>query len=90
MINSEKVNDKTDVPPPDWEALIDQVADDIIKEHTPERILEARSKLYDLLSHCIPPTTILKVILPYNYPLLTELKADLYSDPDIQTYTKDR
>ena len=30
-------------------------------EHTPARILQVRAKLYDLLSHCIPPTTILKV-----------------------------
>lgn len=30
-------------------------------EHTPARILQVRAKLYDLLSHCIPPTTVLKV-----------------------------
>lgn len=60
--SSEKVTDKTAVPPPDWEALIAQVADEIMAEHTPARILQVRAKLYDLLSHCIPPTTILKVI----------------------------
>lgn len=58
---SEKVSDKTPVPPPDWEALIAQIADEIMAEHTPARILQVRAKLYDLLSHCIPPTTILKV-----------------------------
>lgn len=56
-----KVSDKTPVPPPDWEALIAQIADEIMAEHTPARILQVRAKLYDLLSHCIPPTTILKV-----------------------------
>lgn len=30
-------------------------------EHSPARILQVRAKLYDLLTHCIPPTTILKV-----------------------------
>lgn len=30
-------------------------------EHSPARILQVRAKLYDLLSHCIPATTILKV-----------------------------
>lgn len=58
---SEKVTDKTIIPPPDWEALIAQIADDIMAERSPARILEVRAKLYDLLSHCIPPTTILKV-----------------------------
>lgn len=60
--SSEKVTDKTPIPPPDWEALIAQIADDIMAEHTPARILQVRAKLYDLLSHCIPPTTVLKVI----------------------------
>lgn len=61
---SEKVTDTTSIPPPDWEALIGQVADEIMAEHTPQRILQVRAKLYDLLSHCIPPTTILKVASP--------------------------
>ena len=58
---SEKVDDKTLIPPPDWEDLIAQVADEIMAEHSPARILQVRAKLYDLLTHCIPPTTILKV-----------------------------
>lgn len=59
--HSEKVTDKTPVPPPDWEALVAQIADEIMAEHTPARLLQVRAKLYDLLSHCIPPTTVLKV-----------------------------
>ena len=59
--HSEKVTDKTLVPPPDWEALVAQIADEIMAEHTPARLLQVRAKLYDLLSHCIPPTTVLKV-----------------------------
>ncbi|KAI9838155.1 MAG: Replication factor C (RF-C) subunit [Thelocarpon superellum] len=57
---NEKVTEQTAIPPPDWEALIAQVAEEIMSEHTPERILQVRAKLYDLLSHCIPATTILK------------------------------
>ena len=59
--DSEKVTDKTPIPPPDWEALIQQIAEDIMAERSPDRILQVRAKLYDLLSHCIPPTTVLKV-----------------------------
>jgi replication factor C subunit 3/5 len=55
-------SEKTPIPPPDWEALIAQVAQDIIAERTPQRILEVRAKLYDLLTHCIPATMILKTL----------------------------
>jgi hypothetical protein len=33
----------------------------IIQEQTPQRVMEVRAKLYELLSHCIPATVILKV-----------------------------
>lgn len=61
LLSSEKLTEKTPIPPPDWEALVAQIADDIMVEHTPARILLVRAKFYDLLSHCIPATTILKV-----------------------------
>ena len=60
--NSEKVAENTPIPPADWEALIGQIAKEIMDEHTPARILQVRSKFYDLLTHCIPPTTILKTL----------------------------
>lgn len=60
--HSEKVTGTTPIPPADWEALIGQIAKEIMEEHTPARILQVRSKLYDLLSHCIPATTILKTL----------------------------
>ncbi|KAJ5907411.1 hypothetical protein N7495_000093 [Penicillium taxi] len=59
---NEKVNDKTLIPPPDWEALISTTADEILKERSPARLLQVRARLYDLLTHCIPPTTILKTL----------------------------
>lgn len=46
---------------PDWETYCHKVADLIVSEQTPARIMEVRSKFYELLSHCIPPTVILKV-----------------------------
>lgn len=60
-MNSEKVTDSTPIPPPDWEVLISVIADEILAERSPAQILLVRSRLYDLLTHCIPPTTILKV-----------------------------
>ena len=78
FFNSEKVSDNTPIPPPDWEALISQVAKEIMEEHSPARILQVRAKLYDLLTHCIPPTTILKTLTFKLIPLIDDaLKADV-------------
>ena len=33
----------------------------IIAEQTPQRVMDVRAKMYELLSHCIPPTVIIKV-----------------------------
>ena len=32
-----------------------------MSEQTPAKVMEVRGKFYELLSHCIPPTVILKV-----------------------------
>lgn len=64
LICSDQISEKTPIPPPDWEALIEVVAKDMIEERSPARILQVRAKLYDLLTHCIPATTILKVRPP--------------------------
>ncbi|KAG8164484.1 hypothetical protein KVR01_006402 [Diaporthe batatas] len=75
---NEKVTDSTKLPPPDWEALIQQIAREIMEEHTPARVLVVRAKLYDLLSHCIPATTILKTLTFKLLPLIDDaLKADV-------------
>jgi replication factor C subunit 3/5 len=55
-------SEKTPIPPPDWEILIEQIAGDIVKERSPAMILQTRAKLYDLLTHCIPATMILKTL----------------------------
>lgn len=58
---SQEVTDRTPIPPPDWEALIEVIANEIIEERSPQRIMHVRARLYDLLTHCIPPTTIIRV-----------------------------
>jgi replication factor C subunit 3/5 len=77
-MGSEKVTDTTPIPPPDWEGLIAQIAKEIMEEHTPARILQVRAKLYDLLTHCIPPTTILKTLTFKLIPLIDDaLKTEV-------------
>ncbi|WPH03409.1 P-loop containing nucleoside triphosphate hydrolase protein [Acrodontium crateriforme] len=70
-------SDKTSIPPPDWEALIGVIATDIISERSPARILQVRAKLYDLLTHCIPATTILKTL---TFKLMPKIDDGLKSE----------
>ncbi|KAI0318720.1 P-loop containing nucleoside triphosphate hydrolase protein [Amylostereum chailletii] len=49
---------------PDWETYCHKVADMIVQEQSPQRVMDVRAKFYELLSHCIPPAVILKVRLP--------------------------
>lgn len=64
LLGSESRPDLSSSPPiakPDWETYCYKVADMIIQEQTPQRVMEVRAKLYELLSHCIPATIVLKV-----------------------------
>jgi replication factor C subunit 3/5 len=46
----------------DWELYIAQLATEIVKEQSPQRLSAAREKLYELLVNCIPATIILKTL----------------------------
>ena len=54
----------------DWEMYIAQLASDINAEQTPQKLMTAREKLYELLVNCIPADVILKT-------LVKELTRDL-------------
>ena len=50
----------------------------MIIEHTPQQILKIRAKLYDLLTHCIPATTVLKTLTWKLMPRIDEsLKSEV-------------
>jgi len=46
----------------DWELYIKQLAADITREQSPQRLLAAREKLYELLINCIPASIIIKTL----------------------------
>ncbi|KAL2891306.1 Replication factor C subunit 5 [Ceratocystis lukuohia] len=75
--NSDNITDTTPIPPLDWESLISQISKQIMEEHTPQRILAVRAQLYDLLSHCIPATTILKSL---TFKLVAQIDDALKAD----------
>ncbi|KAL0635741.1 Replication factor C (RF-C) subunit [Maublancomyces gigas] len=74
---NETVKDTTPIPPPDYECLINQIADELLADHSPQRILQVRAKLYDLLTHCIPATVILKLL---TFRLITKIDDALKAD----------
>ena len=39
----------------DWEVYLRETAKQILAEQSPRRLLEVRGRLYELISHCIPP-----------------------------------
>ncbi|ORX46773.1 DNA clamp loader [Hesseltinella vesiculosa] len=46
----------------DWDQMIGGIAHDILKEQSPAMLLVIRKKLYELLTHCVPSTVILKTL----------------------------
>ncbi|KAH8918971.1 DNA clamp loader [Atractiella rhizophila] len=57
------LNDALDlVPRPDWEKYAGKVAEKIISDQSPERLLEVRGMIYELLVHCIPPGIVISTL----------------------------
>jgi len=50
------------VPLSDWETFIAQLGMSIVQEQSPQKLLEAREKLYELLINCIPADVILRTL----------------------------
>ncbi len=57
MLNSNQPIQKTD-----WELYITQLAADIVREQSPQKLIATREKLYELLINCIPASVILKTL----------------------------
>lgn len=51
------------IPPTDWEAYTASLAQKIMQSQSPQQILAVRSGLYELITHCIPPSLILKTLV---------------------------
>ncbi|RHY08730.1 hypothetical protein DYB35_005581 [Aphanomyces astaci] len=63
---------------PEWEEYICGLAKDVLQEQSPGSLLRARDKFYELLSNCIPPDVILRVLCrELTARLDDDLKHDL-------------
>lgn len=49
-----------EVPEIDWQRFLNETAHQIVLEQTPQRLMQVRDKLYELLSQGIPPDVIMK------------------------------
>jgi replication factor C subunit 3/5 len=52
-----------EVVEPDWELFLRETANLIVAQQSPQRLMEVRGRLYELLTHCIPPDIIMKGLL---------------------------
>ena len=39
----------------DWEMYLKETANQIVQEQSPRKLSEVRTRLYELITHCIPP-----------------------------------
>lgn len=61
---------------PDWEVLVRALAEAIHTSQSPQRVLEIRAGLYDVLAVGIPPQLILDTLLRYTLPLFAPPNRD--------------
>ncbi|XP_029704128.1 replication factor C subunit 3-like [Takifugu rubripes] len=52
-----------EIPVADWVIYLRETANAIVSQQSPQRLLEVRARLYELLTHCIPPDVIMKGLL---------------------------
>jgi replication factor C subunit 3/5 len=57
------LNDDVPIQLPDWERYVALLAKEIITKQSPDVLLNARQKLYELLANCIPPEIIFKSLV---------------------------
>jgi hypothetical protein len=62
--DSPDLSSDIDIAKADWETYCSKIADQVVQEQSPANLMKVRTGLYELLSHCIPPTMILKVRRP--------------------------
>lgn len=53
------------VSEPDWQVFLRSIADMIVKQQSAAQLLQVRTKLYQLLVHCVPTDIIFKELLTH-------------------------
>merc|ERR1712154_556321 len=58
LVMAENENSSKKLKTAPWQLFIEELARIVVEEQSPQRLLLARQKLYELLSNCIPPDTV--------------------------------
>ncbi|KAF0990379.1 hypothetical protein HZS_6606, partial [Henneguya salminicola] len=66
-------SDDQNIELPHWQLFIREISQTIIQSQTPEKLMELRSKYYELLSHCIPSDIIMKELLLNLLPFCDDI-----------------
>ena len=61
-VRTTELTDETPIQVPDWEKYIYDIATSITADQSPQKLLNVRDRLFDLLSKCIPADVILKTL----------------------------
>mmetsp|Transcript_9336 Transcript_9336/g.38287 ORF Transcript_9336/g.38287 Transcript_9336/m.38287 type:complete len:369 (-) Transcript_9336:139-1245(-) len=70
--------DDQPVDVPDWELYVKAIAKGITDDQSPQRLLQTRDKLFELLAKCVPADLILKTLVAELLKLLDDdLKPEL-------------
>ncbi|CAN6651050.1 replication factor C subunit 5 [Trichomonascus vanleenenianus] len=77
-----RITPESTVPPADWELVISKLAANILKDRSVDQLVSARGIFYELISHCIPPTVIIKNL---GFALMKRLPETLI--PEIAQWT---
>ncbi|CAG8625460.1 4631_t:CDS:2, partial [Dentiscutata heterogama] len=57
---NKNLNDSVQIPKVDWEQVVDDIVEKIVKTQAVETLSAVRQKIYELQTHCIPPSLVLK------------------------------
>ncbi|SPQ96805.1 AAA+ ATPase domain-containing protein [Plasmodiophora brassicae] len=60
------------IPLPDWQIFTVEIARSVVHQQGPRQLAVVRSKLYELLTNCIPPTLIFKTLVQGLLPMLDD------------------
>lgn len=71
-----KPSELDSVPRPDWEKYAGKTAEKILQDQSPDKLLEVRGMLYELLVHCIPAPLVLSVCGPHGVAVFDSSTAD--------------
>ncbi|KAJ1972147.1 Replication factor C (RF-C) subunit [Dimargaris xerosporica] len=65
------------VPLADWQQFIKTVAQAMLQEQSPQRMQQVRNNLYELLTHCIPPSLVIKTLA---FELINQVNQSLKTE----------